>query len=1505
MKLAAYCLLLGTTLALPGTTQSTGPAMSDDRAIVPWADKHMSSGELVIDRQRAFTITIDPSLGATAHWQSAVADLNGDGIDDLVIGLPFASPEGRPEAGLVAVIHGRKGGFDPIMDLASLDGDNGFVVHGSRAGERLGWSLAALGDFSGSGMDHLAIGAPGHENGLSSGAGAVFVLTDTQSYPASMSSDDLRHYQAWHVHAPIGAGSFGFSVAGIGDFNADGLSDLAVGDPDAAPEGMTGAGSVSVVHRAPGSHAARNYRFGQRIHGSEPGQHLGQSIVLAGNATASDQPGLLIGAPGGNLTGPDPRAGATYLLAGGSHTGASPVAIADLLGSTAMELSAGTEKDRFGAALAVAVDGQLLIGAPGHDGGAGAVYRIHPADQRLSAGFDLNPAPDMERMSGQSPGGRFGAHLMPLGDLTGNGHADLAMVADHAPDQDAWWFRLHRVSAASDSGQKPLSLEPRQDSMNVRLASRGLVSDSSGKGWGLAGAGSLDGNEQRNWIVTASRHNSDDQTTGTLHVFPARVRSEHAPVINEGDGFTNLIADVNSTSTVQFTVGPDPDGYQCDANAVLVDGVDGPLTLTCAGTGAGRTLEIDGDLNDSAGLHMLYVTITDPGTGESTTESFLLGLREPNSPTPTPMPNRLTYDTREVTSDFTLDFVNVLNGAVLIEDDDNDEFAFWLELPGERITEADGEVTVLVDPVEDQMDPGTYVASILAEGFEVEAAYTGFRIEVFPETDPFINDGAGMGGPYSTPESDELLIEFTRGDLVDPPESLDLVLIIETPPTFPQERFDIDCDPDDPAQCELAFTPEPGDGDLGTLSLAMRVCHPDCLAPERDSINMFEIEIEQLPNPPQINNGEPLDDLAVDEGQSATITFTVTEAPPPTGIETDYIVTAASDNPDVIDAGELQVELIDEASGLYELTITTSLDQIGAATVTILATDDFGQEHDSSFIAEVLERDPPLINSGAPLPELTVTAGETQTLAFAVDDALDAPEDIVVTAASTNPDILPDDAIGLDIPCPGGICLLVIDAPVDVSGTAGIEIEATNTADRTSTEVITVVIEPMPELPVINNNEPLPDQEIFEGQSGSVTFTVSEPVPCPPDDDQLAVTAVSGNPAVIADTDLEIIDLGNDSFELLIQTSVEQSGTTDIAIEADNCAGTTTAVLNVGVLQRPLPQINGSAGIPDQSVAAGDTLTAAFTVSDVIDAATALDVSASSGDTTVLPDTALSLGGTGQLRTLTIQTTAGQFGSVNLSVRVGNTAGRVRVAPFTLAIEQQDPPVINANDPLPDREVLIGDMIEVDFIVADPVDASEALTVSAASSDPSILPASGLELTGSGEQRSLIIDASEASIGATVITVTTTNSAGVSASTSFGLLVLEPQTSLDIEFEAIETGPASDRYLRLDVENTGEYTASLMELEMQVSGDYTIIGIYNLAAECTDSSGTVLCDPEQIGNWSCDAESSPPQCTLDELPATVAVPVVVHLQGQGEGLLQGQAAARNAAEVSDEVPIDD
>ena len=196
---------------------------------------------------------------------SNAGDVNGDGIDDLLIGATGAAPNGESDTGESYVVFGRNSGFPAAFELRSLlpaaggDGTAGFVLKGVDGVDRSGLSVSNAGDINGDGIDDLIIGAVHADSYNESDTGESYVVFGRNTgFPAAI---ELRSL----FPAAGGDGTVGFvlkgvdefdrsggSVSNAGDVNGDGIDDLIIGVEQADPNGADGAGESYVIFgRAP------------------------------------------------------------------------------------------------------------------------------------------------------------------------------------------------------------------------------------------------------------------------------------------------------------------------------------------------------------------------------------------------------------------------------------------------------------------------------------------------------------------------------------------------------------------------------------------------------------------------------------------------------------------------------------------------------------------------------------------------------------------------------------------------------------------------------------------------------------------------------------------------------------------------------------------------------------------------------------------------------------------------------------------------------------------------------------------------------------------------------------------------------------------------------------------------------------------------------------------------------------------------------------------------------
>jgi Ca2+-binding RTX toxin-like protein len=223
-----------------------------------------------LDGNNGFAINGINNSDISGFSVSSAGDINGDGIDDLIIGAPYADPNKRSGAGQSYVVFGKNGGFQPSLDPSSLDGTNGFVINGINSENRSGFSVSGAGDVNGDGIDDLIISAIAADfNGRFKIGQSYVVFGNKNSFSASFELSSLNGSNGFILNG-INSGDYsGNAVSGAGDINGDGLDDLIIGAKLANPDDKTDAGQTYIV-------------FGQR---TLPILSINNIIVIEGQET--------------------------------------------------------------------------------------------------------------------------------------------------------------------------------------------------------------------------------------------------------------------------------------------------------------------------------------------------------------------------------------------------------------------------------------------------------------------------------------------------------------------------------------------------------------------------------------------------------------------------------------------------------------------------------------------------------------------------------------------------------------------------------------------------------------------------------------------------------------------------------------------------------------------------------------------------------------------------------------------------------------------------------------------------------------------------------------------------------------------------------------------------------------------------------------------------------------------------------------------------------------------
>jgi hypothetical protein len=135
---------------------------------------------------------------------SNAGDVNGDGLADLIIGAPHASPGGLATAGTSYVVYGKAG--TTAIDLSAVaQGQGGFVIQGEATLDNAGGSVSAAGDVNGDGLADLIVGAYGADPSGLNNAGRSYVIFGSNNASSSQTAVDWLGTNGNDTHTSTGS----------------------------------------------------------------------------------------------------------------------------------------------------------------------------------------------------------------------------------------------------------------------------------------------------------------------------------------------------------------------------------------------------------------------------------------------------------------------------------------------------------------------------------------------------------------------------------------------------------------------------------------------------------------------------------------------------------------------------------------------------------------------------------------------------------------------------------------------------------------------------------------------------------------------------------------------------------------------------------------------------------------------------------------------------------------------------------------------------------------------------------------------------------------------------------------------------------------------------------------------------------------------------------------------------------------------------------------------------
>jgi VCBS repeat-containing protein len=383
-------------------------------------------------------------------------------------------------------------------------------------------------------------------------------------------------------------------------------------------------------------------------------------------------------------------------------------------------------------------------------------------------------------------------------------------------------------------------------------------------------------------------------------------------------------------------------------------------------------------------------------------------------------------------------------------------------------------------------------------------------------------------------------------------------------------------------------------------------------------------------------------------------------------------LTGASSNTTLVPSANIAIT---GTTGARTVVVTPAAGQTGTATITLTATDTNGLTATETFFVTVnaaANTSPTISDVANVTVNEDVAAGPFNVT---VGDDLTAAGSLNLTATSSNTTLVPNANITLG--GSGATRTVLVTPAAGASGTATITLTVTDANGLTATDTFTVTVNAVNDNPTISAVADVTTN--INTQAGPLNVTIADQETAA---GSLTLSATSNNQAVVADNG---ITLGGSAGARTVTVApvTGATGTATITLTvSDGSGGTATETFVVTVNANPTISDVANATV-NEDVAAGPFN---ITVGDDLTAAGSLNLTATSSNTSLVPDANITLAGSGATRTVLVTPLANASGMTTITLTLTDAGELTATDTFTVTVNAVNDPPVGALDPFDVQE---------------------------------------------------------------------------------------------------------------------------------------------------------------------------------------------------------------------------